>query len=81
MSFEMEKYMKRNNPDFAFEVGRILELNGEHEAVKALQDAMVTDPQRAGDYAKLLYGSACLMAELPIADPVEYTRLVCKLMN
>ena len=81
MSFEMEKYMKRNNPEFAFEVGRILELNGEHEAVKAMQDAMTADPEKAADYAKLLYGSACLMAELPIADPVEYTKLVCKLMK
>ena len=81
MSFEMEKYMKRNNPDFAFEVGRILELNGEHEAVKAMQEAMTTDPEKAADYAKLLYGSACLMAELSIDDPVEYTKLVCKLMN
>ena len=36
MSFEMEKYMKRANPEFAFQVGRILELNPEHEAVKAM---------------------------------------------
>ena len=27
MSFEMEKYMKRVNPDFAYEAGRILEIN------------------------------------------------------
>ena len=37
MSFEMEKYMKRVNPEMAFPVDRILELNPEHEAVKALQ--------------------------------------------
>ncbi len=81
MSFEMEKYMKRVNPEFAMKVGRILELNADHEAVQAMQTAMTTDPVKAGDYAKLLYSQACLMADLPLEDPVEYTRLVCKLMK
>ena len=81
MSFEMEKYMKRMNPEFAYPVGRILELNPEHEAVKAMQDAVTTEPEKAEDYAKLLYAQAMLMAELPLEDPVEYTNLVCKLMK
>ena len=81
MSFEMEKYMKRVNPEFAFPVGRILELNAEHDAVKAMNDAMVAEPEKAADYAKLLYAQGCLMADLPIEDPVEYTRLVCGLMK
>ena len=69
MSFEMEKYMKKANPEFAFPVGRILELNPEHEAVKAK------------DYAQLLCYQAQLMAELPLDDPYAYTELVCKLMK
>ena len=81
MSFEMEKYMKRANPEFAFPVGRILELNPEHEAVKAMQDAMTTDPVKAKDYAQLLCYQAQLMAELPLEDPYAYTELVCKLMK
>ena len=81
MSFEMEKYMKRANPEFAFSVGRILELNEEHEAVKAMQLAIGTDADKAERYAKLLYSQACLMADLPIDDPVEYTKLVCELMK
>ena len=81
MSFEMEKYMKRVNPDYSYSVGRILELNPEHEAVKAMQEAQTTDPGKADDYAKLLYANACLMAELPLEDPVAYTELVCKLMK
>ena len=81
MSFEMEKYMKRANPEFAFPVGRILELNPEHEAVQAMQNAMTTDPLKAKDYAKLLCCQAQLMADLPIEDPVAYTALVCKLMK
>ena len=81
MSFEMEKYMKRANPEFAFPVGRILELNPEHEAVKAMQNAMTEDPVKAKDYALLLMYQAQLMAELPLEDPAAYTELVCKLMK
>ena len=80
MSFEMEKYMKRMNPELAFPVGRILELNMEHDAVKALHSAMTEDPLKAKDYAQLLMYLAQLMADLPIDDPVAYTELVCKLM-
>ena len=81
MSFEMEKYMKKVNPEFAFPVGRILELNAEHDAVKAMQKAMTEDPLKAKDYALLLMYQAQLMADLPIDDPVAYTELVCKLMK
>ena len=81
MSFEMEKYMKRVNPEFAFPVGRILELNIEHDAVKAMIAAMTADPIKAKDYALLLMYQAQLMAELPLEDPAAYTELVCKLMK
>ena len=81
MSFEMEKYMKRANPEFAFPVGRVLELNPEHEAVQAMQKAMTEDPEKARDYAKLLCYQAQLMAELPLDDPYAYTELVCRLMK
>ena len=80
MSFEMEKYMKRVNPEFAFPVGRILELNPEHEAVKAMEKAMTEDTLKAKDYAQLLQYQAMLMAELPLEDPYTYTELVCRLM-
>ena len=81
MSFEMEKYMKRVNPEFAFPVGRILELNADHPAVQAMQKAMTKDPLKAKDYALLLMYQAQLMAELPLEDPFAYTELVCKLMQ
>ena len=81
MSFEMEKYMRRMNPDVPFPSMRILELNPEHEAVKAMEAAMVGDTQKAKDYAALLHGQALLMADLPLEDPAEFGRLVCKLMK
>ena len=81
MSFEMEKYMKKVNPEMAFPVGRILELNPDHEAVKAMEKVMTEDPLKAKDYAQLLYCQALLMAELPLDDPMAYTELVCKLIK
>ena len=81
MSFEMEKYMKRMNPEFAFPVGRYLELNPEHAAVKAMEKAMTEDTMKARDFAKILMYQAQLMADLPIEDVAEYTDLVCRLMK
>ena len=81
MSFEMEKYFKRMNPDMPIPAERILEMNPEHTAVKALQSAMAGDALKAADYAKLLYAQAQLLAELPLEDPAAYTELVCKLMK
>ena len=81
MSFEMEKYMRKMNPEVPFPSHRILELNPEHEAVKAMQAAMVGDTQKAKDYAALLQGQALLMADLPLEDPAEFGKLICKLMK
>ena len=81
MSFEMEKYLKRVNPDVPFPTERILELNPEHPAVKALQEAMIGDTQKAKDYAALLCAQAKLLADLPLEDPAAHTALVCKLMK
>jgi len=81
MSFEMEKYMRRVNPNAPFPSHRILELNPEHPAVQAMEKAMVGDTQKAKEYAKLLHGQALLLADLPLTDPVGYAELVCKLMK
>ena len=81
MSFEMEKYMRKMNPDMPFPSERILELNPEHEAVKTLIGKMTEDPVRAKDIAQLLCCQAQLMAELPLEDPVAYTDLVCRLIS
>ncbi len=80
MSFEMEKYMKRVNPEFAFESGRVLELNAGHPVFAALEAAMTADQEKAEKYAKLLWNQALLIADLPLENPTEYTDLVCSLI-
>ncbi len=81
MSFEMEKYMKRVNPEFSFPSARILEVNPENETIRQVVEMMTADPVRAKDYAQLLCYQAQLMAQLPIEDPYAYTELVCKLVK
>ena len=80
-NYEMEKYMKRVNPEFSYETGRILELNASHPAFAALKTAMAEDKEKAERYAKLLYSQAMLIADLPLDNPTEYTDLVCSLMK
>ncbi len=81
ISFEMEKYLKKMNPEFAFTAGRILELNPEHTAFKALEEAVTAEPEKAANFANLLYCQGLLMADLPLDDPMAYTQLVCRLMK
>ncbi len=80
MSFEMERYLHRVNPEMSEGFGRVLELNAGHKAVKAMGDAVQDDPEKAKNYAKLLYAQACVNAGLPLEDPSEYTDLVWTLM-
>ena len=73
MSFEMEKYFQS--------VDRILELNVDHPAFQALENAVTANPDKAKSYTELLYGQALLIAGLPLEDPSAYTDLVCALMR
>ena len=81
MSFEMEKYFKRLNPDMGMKADRILELNADHPVFGVLQVAVAQDPEKAKKYACILYTQALLMADLPVDDPADYTDLVCELMR
>ena len=74
----MEKYMKRVNPEFAYSAGRILELNAEHEAVKAMQKAMTEDTLKAKDYAQLLMYQAQLHGSPGISQSI-LPQHVCEL--
>ena len=81
LSFEMEKYFQAVQPDSAIHADRILELNVEHPVFAALEAAVTADPEKAKQYATLLYDQALLIAGLPLEDPAGYTDLVCGLMK
>nr|WP_294666183.1 molecular chaperone HtpG [uncultured Ruminococcus sp.] len=80
ISFEMEKYFNALQPDSGMKAQRVLELNMNHSAVKAMESAVQTDIEKAKKYAELLYNQALLIAGLPIENPGEYADLVCSLM-
>ena len=58
---------------------RVLELNGEHPAFKALEVAVATDPERAKKLVNILHSQALLIAGEELDDPSAYAEDVCSL--
>lgn len=81
MSFEMEKYMNALGEQTPMKAERILEINPEHPALKALRENMASDEDRAKKYAEILYCQALISADLPLDDVSKYMEMVCDLMN
>ncbi len=81
LSFEMEKYFQSVQPDMGLKAERVLELNTDHPVFTALEQAVEENPEKAKDYANILYHQALLIAGLPLDDPSGYTDLICKLMR
>ena len=81
ITLEMERYFKRM-PDTGMEppkATRVLELNGEHPAFKALEVAVATDPERAKKLVNILHSQALLIAGEELDDPSAYAEDVCSL--
>lgn len=79
MSFEMEKYFAVVKPHDNMKAKRILELNTEHSAFKAMDEARETDPEKAAKIVRILFNQALLIAGLPVPNPAAYTDLLCTL--
>ena len=81
ISLSMEKYMRKVEGDKAAKAQRVLELNPDSAPFAALKKAQEAgDKETVEKYAKLLYGQALLMADLPLEDPAAFAELVCSLM-
>ncbi len=81
MTFEMEKYFRRVDPNSAMKAERILQLNAAHPIFDKLQIAVAQDEQRAAQLVSILYTQGLLMADLPVENAAEYTDLVCSLIG
>ena len=79
ITFEMEKYFTAVNPELGMKAKRILELNVDHAAFKALDKARTDDPDRAKKMCEILFNQALLIAGLPIEDPSALTDTICSL--
>ena len=81
VSLEMERYMRKMEGGEHMKAERVLELNADSAPYAALKRAVDAGDQATVEkYAKLLYGQALLLADLPLEDPAEYAQLVCSLM-
>ncbi|CAM4225959.1 molecular chaperone HtpG [Paenibacillus macerans] len=82
LSIEMEKVLSAmpgaNGQNV--KADKVLEINVGHDVFKSLKKAYESDKEKLGLYTNLLYNQALLIEGLPIADPVEFTNDICKVM-
>ena len=81
VTLEMERYF-RKMPSTGMEppkAKRVLELNADSHAFKALEDAVKADTERAKKLVDILHGQALLMAGEELDDPAAYAEEVCSL--
>ena len=81
VSFEMEKYFAQVNPEGGVKAQRVLEINPNHETIKAMMSYIDTDMEKAKSYCQLLLCQAQLMAGLDIDNTAKYSQLVLSLMK
>ncbi len=83
MSAHLERLMQRmGRTEEMKPVRRILELNGEHPAVRALQQLYHSNAQdpRVESYARLLYDQAVIAEGSRIADPTGFAQRINELL-
>lgn len=80
VSIEMEKVLQSMPDNQNIEANKILEINVDHDVFKSLQAAYKEDKEKAKLYTNILYNQALLIEGLPVADPVEFTKDICKVM-
>ncbi len=84
VSAHLERLMKRMGRDAELPTReRILELNAEHPAVKALQALYAADPTdvRVEDYGQLLYEQAVIAEGSPVNDPAAMAARINRLIE
>ncbi|MBO6092764.1 MAG: molecular chaperone HtpG, partial [Oscillospiraceae bacterium] len=82
ITLEMEKYFSRGPSEEmrSIKATRVLELNPENKAVKALRSAYESgEKEKAADLAKILSTLAKMMAGVDVEDPAEFTKQVSEL--
>ncbi len=81
VSIEMEKVLQAMPNAQDIKAEKILEINSNHEVFAALKDAYERDKEKLQLYTDLLYNQALLIEGLPVNDPLEFTKNICKIMT
>ncbi len=81
ISLEMEKLINAMPNDQKIKAEKVLEINPSHPIFETLRKLHADgDKDKIAKYAKMLYGQALMIEGMPIADPVEFSNLICELM-
>ena len=80
LTIEMEKTLNSMPNNENVKADKVLEININHDMFVALKDSFEKDKDKFDLYTNILYSQALLIEGLPIADPVEFTNNVCKIM-
>ncbi|MBK5241184.1 molecular chaperone HtpG [Clostridium sp.] len=80
LTIEMEKILNSMPNNENVKADKVLEININHEMFTALKDSFEKDKVKFDLYTNILYSQALLIEGLPVADPVEFTNNVCKIM-
>lgn len=80
MSFEMEKVLNNMPNSENVKAGRILEINPNHDLLKAINKVYEDDPSMVDKYAHVLYNQALLIEGLPLENPAEFSKDLCDLI-
>lgn len=80
ISIEMEKIINAMPDDQKIQAEKVLEINVNHDIMKALERAEEEGEEQLELYTNLLYNQALLIEGLPIEDPVAFTNDICKVM-
>jgi len=81
LTIEMEKVLSAMPNSQGAKAERILEINTDHDVFKTLKKAFDSDKDALKLYTDLLYNQALLMEGLPIKNPVEFSKNICKLIK
>lgn len=81
ISLEMEKLINAMPNDQKIKAEKVLEINPSHPIFETLRKLHADgNKDKIAKYAKMLYGQALMIEGMPIADPVEFSNLICELM-
>ena len=80
MSFGMEKAINELPNQEKVKTGRILELNPNHDLLKAIEKVYANNPDDINEYASLLFNQALLIEGLPLENPSEFSKQMVDLM-
>lgn len=82
ISLSMEQILA-DVQDSKIKATRILELNPKHEIFEKLKNNFATqgNSELFNDYCNLLYGQALLLEGLPLDNPIDFAKLIAKLMK